>query len=358
MPRSTEPSIHYTQYLDQAGQIVGEPPEFACDAKALVALYRAMVLTRAFDSRAIALQRTGQLGTYASSLGQEAIGVVLGSVMAADDVLLTSYREYGAQLLRGVSMSEILLYWGGDERGADFAGPREDFPICVPVGSHACHAVGVATAFKLRKQPRVAVCVLGDGATSKGDFYESINLAGVWRLPVVFVINNNQWAISVRRNAQSGAKTLAQKALAAGFEGEQVDGNDVIGLWEVFHRTINKARDGGGPALIEALTYRLCDHTTADDATRYREEEEVKAAWRLEPIVRLHRYLSASGAWDEADEKALEQDCAAEVDAAVQDYFETPHQPVTAMFDFLYANLPSPLMAQREQAVRQGGKRG
>ena len=160
-----------------------------------------MMLTRRFDAKAIALQRTGRLGTYASSLGQEAVTVGLASAMRPEDVLLPSYRETGAQLWRGVSLQELLLYWGGDERGSDFAGPRADFPVAVPIASQCLHATGVAYAFKLRREPRVAVCVSGDGSTSNGAFYEAINTAGAWRVPAVFVINNNQWAISMPRSS-------------------------------------------------------------------------------------------------------------------------------------------------------------
>ena len=186
-------------------------PKFATDPKERVRLYRAMVLTRAFDTKAIALQRTGRLGTYASSLGQEAVSVGLASAMRPEDVLLPSFRDHGAQLWRGVTPVELLLYWGGDERGSAFAGPKEDFPVSVPVGSQAPHAVGVALAFKLRHEQRVAVCIFGDGATSKGDVAEALNIAGVWNLPAVFVINNNRWAISVPLSRQTAADTLAQK---------------------------------------------------------------------------------------------------------------------------------------------------
>ncbi|MGH6915368.1 MAG: thiamine pyrophosphate-dependent enzyme, partial [Geminicoccales bacterium] len=222
--------IRYTRFLDPAGRAVGRLPRFAEDAAALIPLYRGMVRTRRFDAKAIALQRTGRLGTFASSLGQEAVVVGLASAMRADDVLLPSYRETGAQLWRGVSLEELLLYWGGDERGSDFKGPRHDFPVSVPVASHCLHATGAAYAFKILREPRVAVCVCGDGATSNGAFYEAINCAGAWRVPAVFVVSNNQWAISVPRGAQTGAGTLAQKAIAAGIPGEQVDGNDVIAV--------------------------------------------------------------------------------------------------------------------------------
>ena len=217
MTKVAEFAIEYTQFLDPSGRATGRLPEFAKDPAALIPLYRAMVLTRRFDAKAVALQRTGRLGTFASSLGQEAVVVGLASAMLAEDVLLPSYRETGAQLYRGVSLDELLLYWGGDERGSDFAGPRRDFPVSVPVASQCLHAVGVGYAMKLQREPRVAVCVCGDGATSNGAFYEAINCAGAWRVNTVFVVNNNQWAISVPRTVQTAAETLAQKAIAAGI---------------------------------------------------------------------------------------------------------------------------------------------
>lgn len=346
--------IHFTRFLDHEGKPAAEFPEFARDAKALVPLYRAMVLTRAFDAKAVALQRTGQLGTYASTLGQEAVGVGAVSAMRSDDVLLPTYRESGAQLLRGVKMEEILVYWGGDERGSDFAVPRQDFPICVPIATQACHAVGVATAMKLRKEQRAAVCMGGDGATSKGDFYEAVNVAGAWSLPVVFVIANNQWAISVPRNSQTAAKTLAQKAIAAGIEGVQIDGNDVIAVRHATELALVKAREGRGATLIEALSYRLHDHTTADDATRYRDAEEVAAAWELEPIKRVRTYLHNCSQWSKEQEERLLKECAKKVQAAVDAYLATPVPEPSHMFDHLYATLPAPLERQRAHALAEG----
>ena len=207
-----------------------------------------MVLARLFDLKAVSLQRTGRLGTYAVSLGQEAVSVGIASAMRQEDVLLPSYRDNAALLWRGVKMEEILLFWGGDERGNHFSGPVQDFPFCVPVGSQAPHAAGVAYAFKLRKEPRVAVCLFGDGATSKGDVWEAMNFAGVHKLPVVFVINNNQWAISVPLQLQTASETLAQKAIAAGFHGEQVDGNDVVAVRAAAEAAIAAARTAKAPA--------------------------------------------------------------------------------------------------------------
>ncbi len=347
--------INFTQYLDESSESVQTFPDFASD-DALLSMYRAMVLTRTFDRKAISLQRTGKMGTYPSSLGQEAISVAIGSVMQADDVLLPYYREYGAQFLRGVKMEEILLYWGGDERGMDYQGPRRDFPICVPIATHAPHAVGVAYAMKFRNEKRVAVFVCGDGATSKGDFYEAINAAGLWKLPVVFVVNNNQWAISVRREIQTGSETIAQKAIAAGFEGEQVDGNDIVAVRDRLQAAMDKARAGQGPTLVEAITYRLCDHTTADDATRYRSEEEVNEHWKIEPVARLKNHMTRKGIWDEEKESALETECAEKVEAAVNNYLNTPVQPVESMFEYMFEKMPHDLVLQAQSMRMLKGK--
>jgi pyruvate dehydrogenase E1 component alpha subunit len=341
--------IGFRRCLDADGRAAAELPEFARRPADLVPVLRALLRTRAFDSRLVALQRAGQLGTYASSLGQEAVSVGLASAMRAEDVLLPSFREQGALLWRGVSMRELLLFWGGDERGSDWAGPRADFPISIPVASHAPHAAGVALAFQLRREPRVAVCVLGDGATSKGDFYEALNFAGVWALPAVFVVCNNGWAISVPRARQTAAQTLAQKAIAAGIPGEQVDGNDVIAVRDALERALARARSGGGPALVEALTYRLADHTTADDARRYRDEAEVAAAWQLEPIARLRAWLERAGVWSAADESAFAAELEREIEAAVAAYLATPAPAPESMFDALYAELPRDLEAQRAE---------
>src|SRR5438067_11899038 len=297
--------VRRRSYLAPDGEPVRALPSFASDQGLLLELYRGMVLTRTFDLKAVALQRTGRLGTYAVSLGQEAVSIGVASAMRTEDVLLPSYRDNAALLWRGVKMEEILLYWGGDERGNLFSGAAHDFPYCIPVGSQAPHAAGVAYAFRLRKEPRVAVCLFGDGATSKGDVWEAMNFAGVWRLPVVFVANNNQWAISVPLKLQTASQTLAQNAIAAGFSGEQVDGNDVIAVRAAAVEAIERARAGAGPTLIEAVTYRLSDHTTADDAGRYRPPEQVQARRQEEPTARSRTYLVGESVWGKSQEDGL-----------------------------------------------------
>ncbi len=309
-----------------------------------------MVLNRALDHKAITLQRTGRLGTYPSALGQEAVLAGVASAMRRDDVLFPTYRENGALLWRGVTPEEILTLWGGDERGHLFAGAPGDFPICITIGSQAAHAAGVAYKFKLRREARVAVCALGDGATSKGDVYEAMNFAGVHNLPVVFVIANNEWAISVPRRQQTASITLAQKAIAAGIDGWQVDGNDVIAVRASVDEAIAKADAGKGPSCIEALTYRLSDHTTADDASRYRPDDEVRARWLAEPVLRLRNYLVAQDAWSKRQEEQLLVECQQRMEVAAEAYLRMAPELPGAMFDHLYKTLPAALEPQRRQA--------
>lgn len=343
--------IPFTQRLSQDGLLSGPLPNFAKKESVLLNLYRNMVRVRVFDKKAIALQRTGKMGTYAPIHGQEAISTAIGDAMAKEDVLIPYYRDYAAQFQRGVKMSEILAYWGGDERGSQYERPSEDLPICVPIASQCLHAAGVAFAFKYRKEPRAAVVCLGEGGTSEGDFYEAMNVAGAWKLPVVFVVNNNQWAISVPMTKQTAAQTIAQKAIAAGFAGVQVDGNDLLATREVIGEAIEKARRFEGPTLIEAITYRLCNHTTADDATRYQPEDEVAFARRHEPIQRFKRFLISQNLWTDHQESELLQTCAEEVQHAVDEYLSRPSQPIHSMFDYHFETLPDYLIEQRATAL-------
>ena len=312
-------------------------------------LYYQLTLTRAMDTKAVNLQRTGQMSTYPSSRGQEAVSVGLGHAMRPDDVLCPYYRDQGAFLQRGVSVADIYNFWGGDERGSVFINNPEDLPVCIPIAGQYLHATGVAFALKHRKQHRAVVTTGGEGSTSKGDFYEAINLSGAWQLPVVYVINNNQWAISVPRDQQTHCQSIAQKAIAAGFQGIQVDGNDVVAVRTCVEAALNKARDGGGPTLIEAICYRLCDHTTADDATRYQNADEVKNAWKNEPITRLAHYLEQQGAWSKQQEQALQQRVKSHIEQETQRYLQTPAQDKKVLFDYLYGNFPDVLHDQTDE---------
>ncbi len=345
--------VLFHQYLNESGQPTKDLPEFCQEPDILCELYQTMVLARAYDTKAIALQRTGKMGTYAPIHGQEAISTAIGYTMQKEDVLIPYYRDYAAQVQRGVKMSEIYQYWGGDERGNCYQDQAEDLPISVPIASQCLHASGIAYAFKYRKEARVAVCCIGEGGTSEGDFYEAINVAGAWQLPVVFIVNNNQWAISVPREKQTACQTIAQKAFAAGIEGVQVDGNDVIACVELMQEKIKKARDGQGPTVIEALTYRLCDHTTADDATRYQPDMDVEKAKEKEPIKRFKTYLESINAWDSDKEETLKQDCQEKVNIAVKEYESQTPQPIESIFDYHYDTLPEHLEEQRAMALEE-----
>lgn len=343
----TEFKIGYLQYLNSNGEVVKPFPDNITD-EILVGLYKQMVLTRAFDNKAINLQRTGKLGTFPAATGQEAAAVGIGYSMTKSDVLCPYYRDQGTSMMRGVKMSEILSYWGGDERGSDHANNREDLPVCVPIATQCLHACGVAYAIKLRQQQRATVTTIGDGGTSKGDFYEALNVAGCWQLPIVFVSINNQWAISVPRHKQTASKTIAQKAIAAGMEGIQVDGNDIVAVMSVMQQALERARKGEGPTLIEMLSYRLSDHTTADDASRYRDKSELDAAWQQEPILRLRRYLEHKNLWSEDQQQNLTKECQRVIDQAVNVYLNQKPQAPTDMIDFLFAELPQSHLEQRD----------
>jgi 2-oxoisovalerate dehydrogenase E1 component alpha subunit len=342
-------SIQYIQYLDQTGEPTQALPELASDAKTLLELFRWMLLIRTFDAKAVALQRTGKLGTFPASLGQEAVAVGMGYALQKDDVFVPYYRDQGTFMMRGIKPSLIFAYWGGDERGNDFNTAKEDLPICVPIATQYLHAAGIAYAIKYRKEPRAVLTICGDGGTSEGDFYEGINFAGLFKLPVVFVINNNQWAISVARTKQTATPTLAQKAIAAGFDGIQVDGNDAIAMAHTVQEALKKARNGGGPTLIEAVTYRLCDHTTADDARRYVDKEELENAWQAEPLRRLRTYLTTQQLLTVEMEEKMQAECTETIAQAVEEYVNMPPQPNTAMIDYMFAKLPAAYQQQRDE---------
>ena len=352
------------RFLSADGEVLRELPQWVSDTDTLIDYYRTMVIARASDQKAVALQRTGKMGTYPSCLGQEAISTVCAALLNKDDVLIPYYRDLPGLMKRGIPLSDLMLYWGGDERGSASEAWGKDFPNCVPIATQAGHAAGIATAIKIRHEAgepmQAALCALGDGATSKGDFGEALNLAGTWQLPVVYIINNNQWAISVPRKIQSGAPTLCQKGVAAGLPSYQVDGNDVVALHEVISAALERARQGKGATVIETITYRLCDHTTADDASRYRNSSELEEAWHKEPIKRLRQYLHHRGLWDEQKEQALKEEADQMIEEAVQTYLNTPLPKIEDLFDYHYANMPAQLVQQKEEALlraqmRQGG---
>ena len=342
--------VPYLQYLDEKNQLTQDLPDFATP-DFLLKLYEHMTMLRAFDHQMVNLHRTGRIGTFPSSLGQEAVFVPVGMAMQKDDVLCAFYRDHGVMIERGYDMADILASWSGDERGNASLAAQKDFPTCVPIATQCLHATGVAYAIKYRGEKRAVVTNIGDGGTSKGDFYEALNLAGAWHLPVVFVIDNNQWAISVPRQKQTACQTLAQKAFAVGLDCVQVDGNDPIAVFDATNHALNQARNGGKATVIEAVTYRLADHTTVDDATRYSDPEERKNAWKKEPIARLGYYLESKGLWDKDKEADLQQHCKAFVESNIEKYFECQKQKPESMFDYLYETLPEAMIDQRDDLL-------
>src|SRR5213596_3606893 len=355
MPRTIlEPRSHveYLSILDSDGNLDAalEPRLSPAELKSL---YRAMLLGRRFDERMVRLQRQGRIGTFAPIKGQEASQ--LGSVftLRATDWMVPSFRETAAMIWRGWPLEKILLFFAGYVEGGQPAPDQHDLPITIPVGTQLPHAVGLAYAAQYKGDDAVVMVYFGDGATSEGDFHEALNFAGVWHVPVVFVCQNNQWAISVPLKKQTHSKTIAQKALAYGLPGIQVDGNDVLAVYVAAREAVERAREGNGPTLIECVTYRLGVHTTADDPTKYRSEEEVREWERKDPLTRFDAYLKRKRLLDEGLEAAVDD----EIAAAVARFEATGVADPLVMFDHVYAELPPDLKAQRE-ALAEGLRSG
>jgi pyruvate dehydrogenase E1 component alpha subunit len=279
-------------------------------------MYELLILSRIFDERALNLQREGRLGTYAPIFGQEASQIGSACALGKSDWIFPSFREMGVYIAMGYPIHMLFQYWAGDERGLRTPADLNIFPISIPVGTHIVHAVGAAFAAKYKGDSTAAIAYFGDGGTSKGDFHEGFNIAGVFKLPVIFICQNNQWAISVPRGRQSASKTLAQKAYAYGFEGIQVDGNDIFAVYKATRDAIEKARRGDGPTFIECFTYRMAHHTTADDATRYRTQEEVDSWKPKDPVLRLKLFMDKKGIWTEQYQKEVEDKSKTIIDAA------------------------------------------
>ena len=275
--------------------------------KEITKMYELLVLSRTYDHYALSLQREGRLGTFPSILGQEASQIGSAFAVEKTDWVFPSFREMGVYITLGYPMHMLFQYWIGDERGFRIPDELNIFPLCVPVGTQIPHAVGAAMAAKYRGDKIAVISYFGDGGTSEGDFHEGFNIAGVFKLPVVFICQNNQWAISVPREKQTAAKTLAQKAFAYGFEGIQVDGNDVFAVYKATKEALEKAKKGNGPSFIECFTYRMSDHTTADDASRYRPKEEMEAWKQRDPILRLKLFMEKKGLWTEQYQKEVEE---------------------------------------------------
>lgn len=321
-------------------------------------LHAHMVLTRQFDERMFKLQRQGRLGTFARVAGQEGAHVGAAFALRPTDWLVPAFREIGAELLRGLTMTQLLQFWSGDERGGRFPHDLRTLPVAIPVGTHMLHAVGIGWAMKASGEDAAVLTTFGEGATSEGDFSEAMNMAGVFQAPVVFFCQNNQYAISLPFTRQTAAPTVAQKALAYGMFGVQVDGNDVFAVYRVVSEALDRARTAHEPTLIEASTYRVTDHTTSDDARRYREEEEV-AGWRQrDPIERLARYMRGAGLIDEAGEAAVLADADQKVAEAVAAFEAIPPPGPEEIFAHVFAEKTPQLLEQEAGLKARLARRG
>ncbi|HYE92674.1 MAG TPA: pyruvate dehydrogenase (acetyl-transferring) E1 component subunit alpha [Terriglobales bacterium] len=349
MPRTrVEPrfTVDYLSILDSDGTLDAAlepdlPPE------QLAKMYRAMLLARRLDERMVRLQRQGRVGTFAPLKGQEASQIGSVAALTPRDWMVPSFRETAAMLWRGWPIEKMLMFFAGYLEGGQPAPGQRDLPITIPVATQLPHAVGLAYGAQYKDDDAVVMVYFGDGATSEGDFHEAANYAGVWHVPVVFLCQNNQWAISVPLKKQTHSRTIAQKALAYGFPGIQVDGNDLLAVYAATKEAVDRARAGDGPTLIECVTYRLGVHTTADDPTKYRSDDEVKAWEKKDPLTRLVPYLERKG----VRTQGLEEEIDAEIAAAVERFEAAPAPDPVSIFDHVYAELPPHLERQRAELI-------
>ena len=346
--------LDYLSILDESGALDAKlEPDIPEDI--LFKLYRTMVLARKFDERMLNLQRQGRIGTFPPSSGQEATHLGAVAVLEPSDWFVPAFRETAAEIWRGRSLESFILYNNGFSEGVEIAPDSNNLPMAVPVASQILHAVGLAWAARYRKTDRAVLVFMGDGATSQGDFHEGLNFAAVFQCPVIFVCQNNQWAISMPRSKQTRSETIAQKALAYGMPGLQIDGNDILASYAAVQGALRRARAGDGPTLIECVTYRMTMHTTADDPRRYRTEQEVELWKTRDPITRFQKYLSKKGLL--ADEKIadIERTVLDEIQSAV-DSAEERAKSLGAPADIFlhhYDELPPYLQEQREELVRE-----
>ena len=344
--------VEYLQVLDENGSCdEALMPKLSNDE--IKNLYEMLVLTRVFDQKAFNMQRQGRLGTYIQFKGQEACQV--GSAMALEDkdFIFPMYRNSALLIARKHPLVQVFQYWGGDERGSISPQNVNNFPIAIPVGTQTVHAAGAAFAAKLQGKKQVSAVYFGDGATSKGDFHEAMNFAGVFQVPAVFICENNQYAISVPRAKQTHSETIAQKAIAYGIEGIQVDGMDVFAVYKAVKEAVDKGRNGKGPTLIECYTYRMADHSTSDDASKYRTKEEMDLWAKKDPIERLEKYMRKKSLLDDTYKQKIMVQSQEIIEKAVTDFEKLPPPEPKDIFKYVFAEMTQ---QQKEEMEELFGK--
>jgi pyruvate dehydrogenase E1 component alpha subunit len=344
------------EVMDPQG-VVDETLMPGLEADEIKRLYSAMVVTRRLDERMFKMQRQGRLGTFGRVAGQEGAHVGAAFALRPEDWLVPAFREIGALVLRGIPMAQLLQYWAGDERGAAFPKELRTLPTAIPVGTHMLHAVGIAWAMKQAGEKAAVLTFFGEGATSEGDFNEAMNIAAVFKVPVVFYCQNNHYAISVPYTKQTASPTVAQKALAYGMFGVQIDGNDVFASYRVTREALERAREAHEPTLIEADTYRVMDHTTSDDARRYRSEEEVEPWRRRDPIDRLGRYMRTVGLLDDAGAAEVLAEAERQVAEAVAAFEAIPPPGPDEIFKHVFAEMTPQLAEQQAMLLARLARR-
>ncbi len=350
--------IEFISILNNKGEL-DQDLEPDISEEILLRLYRTMLLARKFDERLLSLQRQGRIGTFPPISGQEAAHLGAVAVLRPGDWFVPAFRETAAEIWRGRSLESVILYNNGFNEGVDLPQDSNDLPISIPVGSQIIHAVGLGWAAKYRQTDNVAMAFFGDGATSEGDFHEGLNFASVFQAPAIFVCQNNHWAISLPRSKQTRSQTLAQKALAYNMPGIQVDGNDILAVYAAAREAVDRARSGGGPTLIECVTYRMTVHTTADDPKRYRTDEEVEQWKKHDPITRFQNYLADKGLLSEDKNARLDAEVAEEIQSAIdraEAQMKTLGDPID-MFEHAFAEMPPHLKAQKEVLARELAER-
>lgn len=347
-------NVKTIQVLDEQGQVVNKPLVPDLDDDQLKEIMHRMVYTRVWDQRAVSLNRQGRLGFYAPVAGQEA--TMIGSQFALNrqDFILPSYRDIPQIVWHGLPLYQAFLYSRGHQHGGEIPKDVHVLPPQIIIGAQSVQTAGIALGFKKKKQNHVAVSYIGDGGTSQGDFYEGMNFAGAYDAPAIFIIQNNRYAISVPVESQTKAKSLAQKSVAAGIPGYQVDGMDVLAVYAVMHECVQKARNGEGPAVIESLTYRFGPHTMAgDDPTRYRTQNELDEWEKKDPLLRFRKYLENKSLWTEEDENKSMEQAKEEIKDALKKADDQADMTVSGLIDTMFDSLPPGL---QEQSADYAGK--